>query len=578
MKMRTTGVAVAAAAALLLSACAPGGAAGNPTDGPADGSAAPAPGQVTGDLNTVNTAEVEPGGEITMAIEKTIQNWNTLSAAGDISEAVWVTGLLYPSAFVIQPDGSTLEMNEALLESAEVVSQDPTVVEYVINADAVWSDGVPITGDDFILQWQMLNGRDCPECAAGRSDGLDKIESIEQSEDGRTVTATFSANFSEWQRGFNRLLPAHLAEANGGLYESFSDYFVNTVPEFSGGPYIITDFQPGIQIVLEPNPEWYGEAPNLERVTFAMITDSQQTPIAMQNGEVDVMYPQPQVDLLQQVQSMTQQGVSYQMNQSLVMEALVFKHSNSFLSDQPRRQALATAIDKQSVIDRTVGQFDASVTPLGNGMIMQQQTGYENHTDALNYGLGDTEGALAILEEAGYTITEGQLFTPEGEAVPALRAVYSVGNAVRESAMQVIQAAVQPLGISLALETTDSLGDTMSNIEPYGHDIVLVGYTGSPFIASNAHDRYTTGTGDNPHYSSAEVDELVDQALAATSQEEAIDFINQADEVFVHDLLLLPMYQKSTLIAYPSDLGNIRDNPTLSGPLYNLHEWGFTGQ
>ncbi|MCH1883915.1 ABC transporter family substrate-binding protein [Agrococcus sp. ARC_14] len=573
MKLRTTGIAVAAAAALLLTACAPGGDAGGQAGGDA-----PAAGQVTGDLNTVNTAEVEPGGEITMAIEKTIQNWNTLSAAGDISEAVWVTGALYPSAFVIQPDGSTLEMNDDLLASAEVVSQDPTVVEYVINEDAVWSDGVPITGDDFILQWQMLNGRDCPDCAAGRSDGLDQVESIEQSEDGRTVTATHAGNFSEWQREFNRLLPAHLAEANGGLYESFSDYFVNTVPVFSGGPYIITDFQPGIQIVLEPNSEWYGEAPNLERVTISMITDTQQTPIAMQNGEIDVMYPQPQVDLLQQVQSMAQQGVSYQMNQSLVMEALVFNHSNSFLSDLPLRQAIATAIDKQSIIDRTVGQFDESVTPLGSAMIMQQQTGYENHTDPLNYGLGDTEAAAAILEEAGYTVVDGRLVTPEGEQVPALRAVYSVGNAVRESAMQVIEAAVAPLGITLALETTDSLGDTMSSIEPYGHDIVLVGYTGSPFLASNAHDRYTTGTGDNPHYSNPEVDALVDGALAATSQEEAIELIGQADELFVHDLLLLPMYQKSTLIAYPSNLGNVRDNPTLSGPLYNLHEWGFTGQ
>lgn len=572
MRNRTTSVAAAAIAALLLSACA-GGAGGGGGDG-----AAQAAGLVTGDLNTVNAVEVQPGGEITMAIEKTIPNWNTLSASGDISETVWVTSALYPAAFVIQPDASTIEMNTDLLESAEVISQDPTVVQYVINEDAVWSDGVPITGDDFIYHWQVLNTRDCPDCATHDSDGLDKVESIEQSEDGRTVTVTYDGTFSEWQRPFQRLLPAHLAAEHGDLYESFSDYFVNTVPEFSGGPYIITDFQPDVSVTLEPNPRWYGEAPNLERITFVMITDTQQTPIAMQNGEIQVMYPQPQVDLLQQVEEMSQAGVSHQMNQSMVMESLMFNHSNSFLGDHALRQAIATAVDTQGIIDRTVGQFDETVTPLGSAMIMQQQAGYENKTDELGYGQGDAEAAQAILEEAGYTIEDGVLHTPDGQAVPPLRAVYSVGNAVREATMQVIQASLEPLGIRLALETTDSLGDTTSNNEPYGYDIVLVGYTGSPFIGSNAFKRYTTGTGYNPYYSNPEVDSLVDQALAAPSQEEAIELVNQADALVVNDLLLLPLYQKPSLLVYADGLGNIRDNPTISGPTYNIQEWGLTGE
>lgn len=568
MRKIMKGVAAISAAALLLSGCANGGDPDN-HNGQSQ--------QVTGDLNTVNTVEnVQEGGEITMAIEKVITNWNTLTAAGDLSETVWVTSLLYPSAFVVQPDGSTITMNDALLESAEVVSQDPTVVEYVINDSAVWSDGVPITGDDFIYQWQVLNTRDCPECSTHDTDGLDKVVDIQQSDDGRTITVTYETNFSEWQRAFNRLLPAHLAAENGDLYESFSDYFVNTVPEFSGGPYIITDVQPSVSVTLEPNPLWYGEGPNLERVTFSMITDTQQTPIALQNGEIDIMYPQPQVDLLQQIEGMP--GISYQMNQSLVMESLMFNHSNSFLQDLALRQAIATAIDTQGIIDRTVGQFDDSVTPLGNAMIMQQQEGYEDHTEQFNYGLGDADAATEILEDAGYTIEDGQLYTPGGEAVPALRSVYSVGNAIREDTMQVIAAALGPLGISLALESTDALGDSLADNEPYGYDLMVVGFTGQPFLGSNAFKRFTTGTGYNPYYSSPELDDLVNQSLEATDQDDVIDLINQADEILIHDLLLLPLYQKPSLLAYVNDLGNARDNPTMSGPTYNIHEWGYAAE
>lgn len=575
MYLRTA--AAVAGVALVASACS--GAGGTDGSASTDQPGADAPNRVAGDLNTVNSADVQPGtGEITMAIEKTITNWNTLTAAGDISEAVWVTSALYPSVFVIQPDGSTLVLNEDLMESAEVVSQDPTVVEYVIRDEARWSDGTPITGADFEYQWRALNRKDCPDCQTHDSDGLDKVESLDISEDGKTVTATFDGNFSEWQRPFGRLLPAHIAEEHGDLYTSFNEYFVQTVPEFSGGPYIITDFQQDVSVTLEPNPEWYGEPPNLQKVTYRMITDTQQTPIALQNNEIQAMYPQPQVDLLTTIQQMDQVGVDYQMNQSLVMETFVFNLSNSYLSDPVLRQAIFTALDQEEVIAKTVGQFDESVTPLGSVMIMQQQEGYEDKVEGLNYGQGDVEAAKAMLTDAGYTIEDGQLMTPDGDAVPPLRSVYSVGNPVRQSSMEVLAATVKDLGITLDLETTDSLGDTTAENSPYGYDIVVVGYTGSPFLGSNAFKRFTTDTGYNLHYSDEDVDRLVDEALEATSPEEAIELVNEADQIVVESAWMMPVYQKPSMFAYYDKYGNLRDNPTISGPAYNIQEWGLIAQ
>ncbi|MDR5701395.1 ABC transporter family substrate-binding protein [Agromyces aerolatus] len=568
MHSRSLIAAVAAAASVaLLAGCTGGGSTSESSDVTV--------GRVTGDLNTVNTVEDVEDGELVFAIEKTINNWNTLSATGDISETVWVTSALYPSAFVIQPDGSTIDLNEDLLESAEVVQESPTVVEYKIRDEAVWSDGVPISVDDFIYQWQALNTRDCPECITHDTDGLDKVVAVEGSDDGKTVTVTFEDSFSEWKRAFNRLLPAHLGEEYGSILDSFNTFFTETPPAFSGGPYIITDFQKDVSVTLEQNPEWWGDPVHLTKVTFRMITDTQQTPVALQNKEIQATYPQPQVDLLQQVESMSQVGVNYQMNQSLVMEAFRTNPSNSFLADPVLRQAIAMAMDSQEIIDKTVGQFDDSVTPLGNLMIMQQQEGYEDHSKELGYGQGDTEGAIALLEGAGYTIEGGQLMTPDGQAVPGLRTVYSVGNAVRESSAQILASAVKPLGITLNLETTDALGNTTSEIAPYGYDIVLLGYTGSPFVASNAFKRYTTGTGYNPHYSNPEVDALVDEALRATSQDEVLELINEADRMVVGDAFLIPIYQKPSLFAYYREYGNLRDNPTVSGPTYNMQDWGI---
>lgn len=578
-------IAAVAGLAVLASAC--GGDAESTSDasgntGSPDGSGASAvdamPGQVIGDLNTVNTVEVQEGtGEVVIAIEKTIPNWNTLTASGDVSETVWVTTPIYPSVFVVEPDGSTITLNEDLMESAEVVGQDPTVVEYVIRDEAVWSDGTPISGADFEYQWRILNGRDCPDCQIRDTDGLDKVVDLAVSDDGKTVTATYDSNFAEWQRPFGRLLPAHIAEENGDLYASFNEHFVETVPEFSGGPYIITEYHHDVSVTLEPNPNWYGQTqPNLQSVTFRMITDAQQTPIALQNGEVQVMTGQPQVDLLDSLQQMEQLGVRYQINQSLAMETFQFNLSNSYLAEPALRKAIFTALDRQEVIDKTVGQFDSNVTPLGSMMVMQQQEGHQSKTEEFNYGAGDLEAAKAILDEAGYVIDDGQLYTPDGDAVPAFRSVYSVGSPVRQASFAVLQANVQELGITLNIETTDALGDTVAERSPYGYDIVIAGYIGSPFLASNAFKRFTTDTGYNQHYSDADVDRLVDEALAATSPEDVIDLINQADTITIEAAWMMPLYQRPSLIAYYENIGNIRDNSTISGPTYNLKDWGLT--
>lgn len=576
MRISRFSAAVAAVIALTVAGCA-GGAdnASTSSGGAGGGGDSTSSNRVTGDLNTVNTADVKPGGELTMAIEKTITNWNTNTAAGDVSETVWVTNALYPGVFTVLPDGSTLELNEDLMESAEVVSQDPTVVEYVIREEAVWSDGTPITGADFEYLWHAQNRKDCTDCQTRDSDGLDKVIKLETSEDGKTVTLTYDSNFSEWQRPFGRLLPAHLAEEHGDLYTSFTDYFVKTAPTWSGGPYIITDFQKDVSVTLEPNPKWYGTPPNLDKVTFRMITDTQQTPIALANNEVQAMYPQPQVDLLQQVDDMAQLGVVYQMNQSMLMETFVFNLSNSYLADPALRKAVYTALDQQEVIDKTVGQFDDDVTPLGSMMIMQQQEGYTSKTDALNYGKGDLEGAKKILTDAGYTINDGELITPDGKPVPPLRSVYSVGNPVREASFEVLAATVKPLGLTLKLETTDALGDSLAEKSPYGYDILIAGFAGSPFLASNAFKRYTTDTGYNLHYSDAEVDRLVDEALASTDPAMTIDLINQADQIVVESAWMMPLYQKPSMFAYYDKYGNLRDNPTISGPTYNILEWGL---
>ena len=124
--------------------------------------------------NTCNSAEpgglLRQGGQLTYAIEKNISNWNLLSSGGNTLETAQVLSSLLPHTFITLPDLSIV-LNKDLLDSATVTNVNPQTIVYKIKANAVWSDGTPITANDFIYNWKVQNARDCPDCAPATTIG-----------------------------------------------------------------------------------------------------------------------------------------------------------------------------------------------------------------------------------------------------------------------------------------------------------------------------------------------------------------------------------------------------------------------
>ena len=66
-------------------------------------------------------------------------------------------------------------MDPDLLVSADVTSTSPQTVVYKIKPDAVWNDGTPVTADDFIYNWQTMDGVHCADCSSANTSGYDQI-------------------------------------------------------------------------------------------------------------------------------------------------------------------------------------------------------------------------------------------------------------------------------------------------------------------------------------------------------------------------------------------------------------------
>ena len=568
-------IALVAGAMVLLAAC--GGGAG----GVAQRQTGSAFVGCEANPNTCNSAQLDTlrqGGQLTYAIEKNIASWNLLSNEGNVFETGEVLKPVLPYTFVTQPD-LTVAMNPDLLDSAKVTNTNPETIVYKIKANAVWSDGTPITAQDFSYNWKAQNGRDCPGCAVATTSGYDQVHSVVGTDNGKTVTVTLAKPFTDWKQLWSSgspIYPAHIAAQHGdlttpqGLAASFT-WFGKNVPTYSGGPFRIDNFTNNKSVTLVPNSRWYGPRPKLDRLIYRIITDANQEPTALQNGEVQVIYPQPQVDLVQQVRRIP--GVSSFVGRGLSWEHFDLNLQNNYLADPVLRTAMFTAVDRQAIIDKTVNQFTNKIKPLNSHNFVPQQSGYEDVVSETGQGSGNLARAKQILAAAGYKIDGGQLTTPLGMPVPPMRIRYTIGNQVRQVECELFAQQVKPLGITVQVVPTDDLGATTSSGD---YDIVVFAWIMTPFPYGGAVQLWSTGQGNNfGHYSNLDVDRLIDAAGSQTDELLARETLNQADRRMTKDAYVLPLYQKPTFIALYDNVANVRDDSSLDGPPYNVTQWAL---
>src|SRR5690606_3223859 len=196
------------------------------------------------------------------------------------------------------PDGEW-NWNLDLLEGpAELVNEDPMTVVYRIRDEAVWNDGEPVDVDDAIYTWYSLSGNEehCTDCNPASTNLYQDIESIEGSDNGKTITVTYRAGYRnpEWYALGLISFPAHVAEAQGFAWQNdpeamaaSSEYFMETVPEWSNGPYLVETWLADERQELVPNPSWYGEVqPTLDRLIKIVMPDQSAWVPAVENNEI----------------------------------------------------------------------------------------------------------------------------------------------------------------------------------------------------------------------------------------------------------------------------------------------------
>lgn len=560
------------ATALLLVACTgtAGTTAGTATDG-----------RVSDEPNTANTAEVGTGGTLTYTITYPISNWNVLNSGGSTYSVLDISGALLPGVFTLQPDGAPA-LNAALMTGAEKVADSPQTVKYTINPKAMWSDGTAVSADDFSYTWKALDPRQCPRCQAANTAGYDRIKSVTGSDGGKTVTVVFDQAYVDWKALFSPFLPAHVAATYGpidtpeGLAKSFNEGLAKTAPKFSAGPFKIDEVAGDGSVVMSRNDKWYGEPAKLDKLIFRLITDVSQQPTSLANQEVDVIYPNPQVDIVQQVEELP--SVRYQVTPGASMHLIWLNLNAPVMKNIALRKAIIQAVDVQQIIDKTIGQFDETAEPLKNHIFIKSSAGYTDLVSEYEYGIGDVEKAKKTLADAGYQGIGSKLVAPDGKPLPPLRFEVKAGDQLRASEAQLVQAALAPLGIAVQIAT---VANTVEAAQRGNWALAVGTVSQSPYSATSNIPYYLSCPAGQTfcrfnlnNYGNPEVDKLLNSALSAPNAEAATQMLQKAGKLVSGDYAVLPLYQNRSFLAYSAKVGNLREN-SLAFPTYNTEQWGL---
>lgn len=517
--------------------------------------------------------EVAAGGDLVIGAEQEPDCVDWISSCAGSSWGYWMMGVTtMPRAFdvVETADGWDYEPS-ILLEGEPELSEDPQTVTYQISEDAVWSDGEPITSTDFKYTWeQITTGEDIYDTT-----GYANIESVDDS-DPKVAVVTFSENYAGWKGLFGGgfgIYPSHILEGhdrNAMMANGF---------DFSGGPWMIENWDKGVEVVLVPNENYWGEVPKLDSVTFRFVTDTAAQFQAFQAGEVEMIYPQPQLDVIEAIDQGLEGNSSFTPDTGN-LEALWMNNAEFPFDSVAVRQAFGHSIDRDAVVEALFGGIDITEASQSiNPPILTQFADQEAFAD---YTL-DLARVDELMTGDGWTKNGDGIWEKGGQAAN-IEFITTAGNARRELTQQIVQEQAREAGFNITINNQEAgtfFGETLPNgdyqLGLYAQVATsLDPITPNLFLSSNIPSEENSFAGINwQRVNIPELDPLLQTLQNSLDDAERREAGVAADAILAENAVSFPLDPLPNILLWSDNIsGDVADNP-VHGPFMDMHTWGL---
>lgn len=433
-----------------------------------------------------------------------------------------------------------------------------------LRKDARWSNGDPVTAQDFVYSWQRLAD---PKTASpyasylqyGHIVNIDDIIAGKKTPDTLGVKAlddyTLEVTLSEAVPYFDKLpvYPA-MSPINRTAVEKFGEKW--TLPQnwVGNGAYTLKDWIVNERLVLARNVNYWNNAhTTIDQVTYLPIASEVTDVNRYRSGEIDMTYNKLPIELFQKMKQEIPDEVK--VNPYLCSYYYEMNNQRAPFTDVRVRQALRLGLDQTILTNKVKNQGDMPaygfVPPYIDGLKTTVPEWFTWPQDKRN------AEAKRLLSEAGYS--------PEKPLTLTL--LYNTSDLHKKMAIAAASLWKQNIGVNVKLENQE--WKTFLSTRHQGNfDLARAGWCAdynepSSFLNSMLSD----SSSNTSHYKSAAFDAVMEKSLQVTSDEERAAVYQQAETQLDLDAVTIPVfYYANTRLVKPY-VGGL----TGKDPLDNIH-------
>ncbi|WED20889.1 ABC transporter substrate-binding protein [Vibrio sp. JC009] len=431
-------------------------------------------------------------------------------------------------------DGNTIP---GVAESWDTADNQTFV--FHLRKDAKWSNGDPVTAEDFVYSFkravdpataspyawylemtQMVNAA---EIIAGKADketlGVKALDA-----NTLEIKLTTPLPYFVMMMGHTTVKPVHKATV-----EKFGDQWTKPANFVGNGAFVVDNWVVNERIEMVPNKHYWDNANTvLTKVTFLPIENQVAEMNRFLSGEIDFTNELPN-EHFRRLKKDHAESVSIQGN--LCSYYYGFNNVKAPFDDVRVRKALSYAIDRDIITKALLGQGQKpayGLTPeiIANFDPMMPAYGKMSQKER-------NAEAMRLLEEAGFDKSNPLKFT----------LLYNTSENHKKIAAAIQSMWKKTLGVDIQLENQE--WKTYLDTRRQGNfDVTRAGWCGDYNEASTFLSLMQSNNSSNdPKYNSAVYDDLMAKALKSTSEKERSELYVKAEQELAKDMPIAPIYQ-----------------------------------
>jgi ABC-type transport system substrate-binding protein len=314
------------------------------------------------------------------------------------------------------------------------------------------------------------------------------------------------------------------------------------------GPYRLTSFRSDGDAQLQAFPQYFESPPKIRNLKIRIIPDATTRALELRKGSIDLILgpsavPADYFRVLRndrELKTLTRTGNNY--------AYIGFNLTDPLLKNRDVRQAISYAIQREQMMQSL---FYGTAT-LATGLLPPHNWAYEGNVLTMHF---NHQKAMQLLDHAGFKDPDG-----EGPQMRFSLTLKTSTSEFRRIVATVVQRNLSAVGIDLKIRSYE-FGTYFSDINRGNFQMCMLMWVGEsdPDIFNTAFS--TSGARNRGKYSNPDVDQWIESARIADSEQEQIRFYSLIQKQIAEDAPYVSLWYEPNICVMRRELHGMRLTP-----------------